>query len=241
MVDLATVDRTTLGKAFDHSVLFKNATETDIRGGCEEAKQYNCSAFYVAAPYWLPVAIEALAGSTVKVATAIAFPSGVADWRSKAAETRHAVEAGAQELDIVMNIGALLSGDDAAVRRELEAFVGEAGEAVTKVILEVCYLSDDDIRRASELVVEAGANYVKTSTGQHAGPSMTQFLAMKQAVAGSGVRTKVAGVQAPRPQNAYAFLLAGADLIGTRAVPEIIDALDQMRSIGLVPSPAPAS
>ena len=235
MVDLATVDRTTLGKAFDHSVLFKNATETDIREGCEQARQYNCSAFYVAAPYWLPVVTDALAGSTVKVATAIAFPSGVADWRSKADETRHAIEAGAQELDVVMNIGALLSGDEAAVRRELEAFVGEAGGAVTKVILEVSYLSDDDIRRGAELVVESGANYVKTSTGQHGGPSMNQFLVMKDAVAGSGVLTKVAGVQAPRPQNAYAFLLAGADLIGTRAVPEIIDALDQMRSIGLVP------
>lgn len=235
MVDLATVDRETLGKAFDHSVLFKNATETDIRSGCQEARRYYCSAFYVAAPYWLPVVREELDGSSVKVATAIAFPSGVADWRSKAAETRNAVAAGAQELDVVMNIGALLSGDLASVRQELKAFVEEAGDAVTKVILEVCYLSDDDIRRGAELVVEAGANFVKTSTGQHAGPSMGQFLVMRDAVKGSGVRTKVAGVQPPRPQNAYAFLLAGADLIGTRAVPEIIDALDQMRSIGLVP------
>ncbi|MDT7580995.1 MAG: deoxyribose-phosphate aldolase [Pseudonocardiales bacterium] len=241
MLDLATIDATSLGKYFDHSVLFKYATEADIRDGCRSAVSYNCAAFYASSAHWLPVIVEEVAGSGVHAAAAISFPAGTADWRTKAAETRHAVEAGAEELDIVMNIGALLSGDVATVRQELAAFVGESGDCVTKVILEVAYLGDDDIKRASAAVVEAGADYVKTSTGAYDGCNLHQFTVMRDAVAGTGVKSKVAGVQPPRPQNAYAFLLAGADLIGTRAVPEIIDALDEMRRTGVIPGAATAA
>jgi deoxyribose-phosphate aldolase len=236
MLDLATIDARALGKYFDHSVLFKNATETDIRTGCRDAVRYDCAAFYASSPHWLPVIREEVGGSTVHAAAAISFPGGTADWRTKAAETRHAVELGAQDLDVVMNIGALLSGDTATVRQELRAFVDEAQGRVTKVILELCYLDDDSIRRAAAEVVEAGADYIKTSTGAYEGPTMHQFAVMRDAVAGTGVKSKVAGVQPPRPQNAYAFLLAGADLIGTRAVPEIIDALDEMRRTGVIPT-----
>jgi deoxyribose-phosphate aldolase len=121
------------------------------------------------------------------------------------------------------------------VQQELKAFVEEAGSCVTKVILEVAYLGDDDIRRAADAVVEAGAAYIKTSTGAYDGCTLEKFTVMRDAVAGTGVKSKVAGVQPPRPQNAYGFLLAGADLIGTRAVPEIIDALDEMRRTGVIP------
>jgi deoxyribose-phosphate aldolase len=238
VLDLATIDATSLGKYFDHSVLFKYATESDIRAGCRSAVSYNCAAFYGSSPYWLPVILEEVAGTGVHAAAAISFPAGTADWRTKAAETRHAVEAGAEELDVVMNIGALLSGDVRTVQQELTAFVEEAGSCVTKVILEVAYLGDDDIRRAADAVVEAGAAYIKTSTGAYDGATLEKFIVMRDAVAGTGVKSKVAGVQPPRPQNAYAFLLAGADLIGTRAVPEIIDALDEMRRSGVIPGAA---
>jgi deoxyribose-phosphate aldolase len=126
------------------------------------------------------------------------------------------------------------------VQEELKAFVEEAGSCVTKVILEVAYLGDDDIKRAADAVVEAGAAYIKTSTGAYDGCTLEKFAVMRDAVAGTGVKSKVAGVQPPRPQNAYGFLLAGADLIGTRAVPEIIDALDEMRRTGVIPSATPA-
>ena len=241
MLDLATIDATSLGKYFDHSVGFKYATESDIRTGCRSAVSYNCAAFYASSAHWLPVIREEVAGTGVHAATAISFPGGTADWRTKAAETRHAVEAGAEELDVVMNIGALLSGDIRTVDRELEAFVEEAGGCVTKVILEVAYLADDDIRRAAAAVVEAGADYITTSTGAYDGCSLEKFTVMRDAVAGTGVRSKVAGVQPPRPQNAYGFLLAGADLIGTRAVPEIIDALDEMRRTGVIPNATTAA
>jgi deoxyribose-phosphate aldolase len=121
------------------------------------------------------------------------------------------------------------------VKRELKDFKAAAGGALTKVILEVAFLTDEEIDAACKLVAEAGCDYAKTSTGQFEGPSMEQFLAMKRALAGTPVKLKVAGVKFPRPQNAYAFLLAGASLIGTRAAVAIIDALDTMREIGLVP------
>jgi deoxyribose-phosphate aldolase len=137
---------------------------------------------------------------------------------------------------MVMNIGALKSGDHKAVAEELRLFKVAAGQAVTKCILEVCYLSHDQIATAGKLVAEAGVEYVKTSSGQFEGPSLEQFLVMREAVRGTPVRLKVAGVKFPRPQNAMVFLLAGADRIGTRAAPEIVDALDTLRNIGLVPN-----
>jgi deoxyribose-phosphate aldolase len=136
---------------------------------------------------------------------------------------------------MVMNIGALKSGDRAAVAEELRIFKQAAARAVTKCILEVCYLTDEEIATASKLVAEAGIDFVKTSSGQFDGPSLEQFLVMRDAVRDAPVRLKVAGVKFPRPQNAMVFLRAGADRIGTRAGPEIVDALPMLRDIGLVP------
>ena len=235
MIDLATLDRTNIGKVFDYSVLPKNTTEAEVRAGCREAVKYNCAAFYTASPFWTPIVVEELRGTDVRPATGIDFPFGVSDPLLKALETERAVEAGCTAVDLVMNIGALKSGHLDVVRRELADYVKAAGDALTKVILEVCYLTDAEIALACRLVAESGARYAKTSTGQFEGPSMSQFLVMKETLQGTNVLLKVAGVRFPRPQNAYAFLLAGADLIGTRAAPEIIDALDQMRAIGLVP------
>ncbi|HSV74600.1 MAG TPA: deoxyribose-phosphate aldolase [Chthonomonadales bacterium] len=235
MVDLAVVDAWELGQAFDHSVLPKDTTEDNIRAGCREAVAYNCASFYSASPYWTPVVAEELAGTNVLVAAAVAFPFGSATSAMKARETEEAVAAGCAAVDVVMNIGALKSGRIGDVRTELRDFKVAANGAITKVILETCFLTDAEIAEACRLIAEAGIDYAKTSSGQFEGPSMDHFLLMRDTLAGSGVKLKVAGVKFPRPQNAYAFLLAGADLIGTRAAPEIIDALDSMRAIGLVP------
>ena len=235
MVDLARLDKWSLGKCFDHSVLPKNTTEKDIREGCREAVKYNCAAFYSASPYWTPVVVEELKGSDVLVATGIAFPFGAAPSKVKALETEMAVEMGCGSVDIVINIGALKDKRYDVVREELLEYKKAAGGVLTKVILDVCFLTDEEIAAGCKLIAEAGCDYAKPSTGQFEGPSMNQFLVMKKALEGADVKLKVAGVKFPRPQNAYAFLLAGADLIGTRAAVEIIDALDQMREIGLVP------
>src|ERR1700722_20204696 len=162
MIDLSTLTARELGKCFDLSVLPKLTTEDDIRQGCRQAVRYNCAAFYCSGAYWTPVILEELAGSDVLPAAAVGFPFGSATSLAKA---REAVARGNRALDTVMNIGALKSGRIDDVREETRAFKRAAGDAVTKVILETCYLSDDEIRRATEMLVDEGIDYAKTSSG----------------------------------------------------------------------------
>jgi len=237
MINLAKMDKRAVGKLFDYSILPKQTTEKEIREGCREAIAYNCAAFYSASPYWTPVVKEELKGTDVLIATGIDFPFGVAPLAVKLLETEKALEAGCQSVDLVINAGALKSGHVDVVRREIKEFVNLAkGRALTKIILEVCYLTNAEIVTGCRFIQEAGADFAKTSTGQFEGPTMGQVLLMRETLKDSGIRLKVSGVKFPRPQNAYAFILAGAELIGTRAAPEIIDALDEMRVAGLIPA-----
>ena len=235
VVNLAKMNKWELGKVFDFSVLPKNTTEQDIIDGCALAKKYNCAAFYAATNYWIPTMARELEGTDIHIGVGLDFPFGANTAYMKAKETEEAVRLGATALDIVMNIGALRSGKLADVRQELHDFKEAAQGHLTKCILEVNFLTDEEIDTAARMVAEAGIDYVKTSSGQFEGPTLEQYLIMKKAVEGTPCKTKVAGVKFPRPQNAYAFILAGADLIGTRAAPQIIDALDTMREIGMVP------
>ena len=235
MVDLSKMDKWSLGKCFDHSVLPKDTTEADIRRGCQEAKAYNCAAFYSASPYWTPVVKEELEGTDIHIATGLDFPFGASTVKMKGLETEEAVRLGCTALDMVMNIGALKDKNYKEVKAGLDAFVKAAEGNLTKCIMDVNFLTDDEIIAGCNLIAEAGIDYAKTSTGQFEGPSMDQFLLMKKTLKDTDIKLKVAGVKFPRAQNAYAFLLAGADLIGTRAAVAIIDALDQMREIGIVP------
>jgi deoxyribose-phosphate aldolase len=228
------LDRKTLAKALDFSILPKHSQEAEIREGCAVTRQYEFAAFYTSSAYWTPIVKEELAGmDDVEIGTGIAFPFGCAPAAVKAFEVEDAVNRGCTAVDMVMNVGALKDGDYEAVREELRTFVEAAGAAVTKCILEVCFLTDEEIAAGCRLVAEAGVQYAKTSSGQFEGPSMQQFLVMRETLQGSGVKLKVAGVKFPRPQNAFAFLHAGADRLGTRAAPEIVDALDMMRQIHL--------
>jgi len=235
MVDLSKMTKWDVGKLFDYAILPKNSQEKNIREGCKEARAYNCAAFYSSSPYWTPVVVQELAGSDIHIATGIGFPFGSAPSPVKALETELAVKAGCTCMDMVMNIGALKDKNYDIVKKELVDFKTASSGRLTKVILEVCFLTDDEIKAGCELVKEIGLDYAKSSTGQFEGPTMEQILVMREAVKGSEVKLKVSGVKFPRPQNAYAFILAGAELIGTRSAPEIINALDQMREIGLVP------
>lgn len=235
MLDLTRLTRQAVAKALDFSILPKETREADVRQGCAVTRQYGFAAFYTSSAYWSPLVKQELAGlDDVEIGTGIAFPFGSTPATVKAFETEDAVRRGCTAVDLVINVGALKDKDYRAVQEELRLFVQAAGSALTKCILEVCYLTDEEIAAGCKLVAEAGIQYAKTSSGQFEGPSMKQFLVMRDALKDSDVKLKVAGVKFPRPQNAYAFLLAGADRIGTRAAPEIVDALDMMRSIGLV-------
>ena len=237
MIDFTRLDARTLAKALDFSILPKETTEAEIREGCAVTRRYGFAAFYTSSAYWAPVVRDELAGmDDVEIGTGIGFPFGSAPAAVKAFEVEDAVRRGCTAVDMVMNIGALMSGQYAAVADELRAFKTAAGAAVTKCILEVCYLTDEQIASGSKLVAEAGIDFVKTSTGQFEGPSLKQFLVMRDAVRDAPVRLKVAGVKFPRPQNALVFLRVGADRIGTRAAPEIVDALAMLRQEGLVPT-----
>ena len=244
MLDFRTLDRQAVAKVLDYSILPKETQEADVRQGCALTRRYGFAAFYTSSAYWTPVVKQELAGmDDVEIGTGIAFPFGNAPAAVKAFETEDAVRRGCTTVDLVMNVGALKDKNYAVVREELALFARAAGAAVTKCILEVCYLTDQEIAAACKLVAEAGIQYAKTSTGQFDGPTMEQFLLMRETLRDTGVKLKVAGVKSPRAQNAYVFLLAGADRIGTRAAPEIVDALDMMREIGLVPArfPTPLS
>jgi deoxyribose-phosphate aldolase len=234
MLDLQRLDRKALAKALDFSILPKETTEAEIREGCAVTRRYGFAAFYSSSAYWTPVIRQELTGlDDIEIGTGIAFPFGAAAPAVKAFEVEDAVGRGCTAVDMVLNIGALKSGHYQVVEEELRLFVRAAGPAVTKCILEVCYLTDAEIATACRLVAAAGVAYAKTSTGQFAGPDLQQFLLMRDTLRGTPVKLKVAGVKAPRPQNAMVFLMAGADRIGTRAAPEIVDALDMLRSIGM--------
>ena len=235
MYDFSKMTKKDFGKFFDYSVLPKQSNEDDIIKGCKEAIKYNCAAFYPNSNYWLPLTTELLKGSGVLAATTFDFPFGTATAKMKGLLCEEAISLGAEAVDMVMNLGALRSGKIDVVKEELRTVKEAAGDAITKCIIELEFLTDEEIKIASSLVAEAGFDYAKTASGQFAGMNMDQFLIMKKAVAGSNTKTKVAGVKFPRPQNAYAFIMAGADLIGTRAAPEILDHLDMMREIGIVP------
>jgi deoxyribose-phosphate aldolase len=240
-VDLSLMDKIQVARLFDFSVLPKESQEAEIRRGCVLSREYNFAAFCLASGYWVPVVAEELADyPDIKVGAAIAFPWGAVPAAVKAFETEDAVRRGATTLDMAMNVGALKSGRYDDVLAEFKTFVAASGGMETKVILEVCFLTDEEIATACKLVAEAGVQFAKTSSGQFEGPSLEQFLVMKRTLAETSVKLKVAGVKFPRPQNAYNFIMAGADRIGTRAAPEIVDALNQLRDLGLVPGPAPA-
>ena len=135
-----------------------------------------------------------------------------------------------------MNVGDLKDKKYDKILAEFKEYVDAAQGVMTKMIIETCFLTKEEIVTATKLVCEAGIDWVKTSTGQYGGPSVQDVMLMVDAVKGTKTKVKVAGVKDPRPQNAFCFIQAGAELIGTRAVVEILDAVDDLRKIGLIPA-----
>jgi deoxyribose-phosphate aldolase len=236
MIDLSKMDKKSLAKVFDYSVLPKETQEAGIRKGCAVTRQYQFAAFYSSSPFWTPIIKEELADfPDIEIGTGIAFAWGSQTPSAKAFETEEAVKLGCTAVDLCMNVGALKDKRYDVIHQELSLFVKAAGSAVTKCIIETCFLTNEDIAAACKLIVETGVQYAKTSSGQFEGPTLEQFMVMRQTVEGTGVKLKVAGVKFPRPQNAFVFLMAGADRIGTRDAPSIIDGVDLLRQIGVVP------
>lgn len=195
-VTIETLTYEQIAKTIDHSLLRPELTEQEVAGGCELARRYHVASV-CAKPCDVPLAARLLKDSDVKVGTVIGFPHGSSTTETKVFEARQALEIGAEELDMVLNIGWLRSGADERVGREIRAVVEAAAGHVVKVILENAYLTDDEKVRACHLVEEAGAQFVKTSTGFAAtGATLDDLRLMRRSVsphiqikAAHGIRT----------------------------------------------------
>ncbi len=199
----------------DHTVLRPEATKSDILRLCNEARQFGFTVVFVP-PCYVDDAVAAVAGSGIRVGIPIGFPLGGHTTKAKVAEAVEAVAHGAQVLDMVINVSRLKSGDRDYVRQDIAEVVRATPGAEHKVILETCYLSRQEKVDGCRLSVEAGADYVKTSTGfGAAGATVEDVKLIKEAVSG-GAKIKASG--GIRDWNTTrAMLEAGADRIGTSA------------------------
>lgn len=181
-----------INKYIDHTLLKATATKADIVKLCNESKEYNFYAVCVNGCY-VELAAKELQDSEVKVAAVIGFPLGAMATKAKVFEAKDCIKKGASEIDMVINIGKLLDGDENYVEKEIRLIKEEIGENVLKVIFENCYLSKEQIKVASELAVEAGADYVKTSTGFGTGGATLKDVEIMDSVVEGKAQIKAAG------------------------------------------------
>ncbi|MBN2876052.1 MAG: deoxyribose-phosphate aldolase [Bacilli bacterium] len=208
----------------DHTLLKANATHAEILQLCLEAKTHSFASVCIN-PYWVPTCREALKESEVKVCTVIGFPLGASSTLSKANETRVALEQGADEFDMVINIGALKDKRDDIVLKDIQAVVEAAQGRTVKVIIETCLLSEEEKIRACELCVEAKAHFVKTSTGfSTAGATFEDVALMKKAVNGHCKVKAAGGVRSM--EDMQKMIEAGADRIGTSSGVKLVQGLN---------------
>ena len=207
-----------VAKCIDHTILKPDATEDDVRTLCAEAHEFQFATVCIS-PSYVPLAAKELEHSSVKVCTVVGFPSGAHHPTIKAMETRRAIRDGAEEIDMVINIGALKSGNDELVYRDIRMVVEacEDGGAISKVIIEAALLTDDEKVRACTLAKKARADYVKTSTGfgPH-GATAADVALMARTVANTGIGVKAAG-GIKSFEDAQDMIKAGATRIGASA------------------------
>lgn len=211
-----------IADALDHSLLRPDITVEELKEGCALAKQYRCVSVCVR-PSDLPIVIEALRGTKVLPTTVIGFPHGTCTTQTKVFETKDAIEKGAVEVDMVMNIGRFLSGEYGYVLDEIKQVAKAAHEegALLKVIFENHYLTDEQIIQASELAKEGGADFAKTSTGYAGGGATIHDLEIMVEHA-DGMKVKAAG-GVKTLDAALAVLATGTVRIGTRSSKEILE------------------
>jgi len=215
-----------LAKTIDHSLLRPELTETEVIAGCELAARYHVASVCVK-PCHVQLARKWLADSDVKVGTVVGFPHGNSTIATKVFETQEAVAAGAAEIDMVINIGEFRSGHADYVRNEIRAVVNAAHpQAIVKVILENAYLTHDEKVLGCQLVEEAGADFVKTSTGFAPTGATVEDIALMRATVGPQVQVKAAhGVRTL--DQLLAMIDAGATRSGATATAAILDEFKQ--------------
>lgn len=212
-----------LNQYIDHTLLKADSTQSQIDTILAEAKKYNFASVCLN-PTWVSYAADALKDSDVKVCTVIGFPLGANTSAVKAFETKNAVENGADEVDMVINIGRAKDGDFAYVEEDIKAVVEASGDKLVKVIIEACLLTDDEKVKACLAAKAAGADFVKTSTGFSTGGATVEDVRLMRQTVGPDMGVKAAG-GARSLADAQAFIEAGSSRIGTSAGIAIIEGL----------------
>jgi len=211
-----------LARMIDHTLLKPEATPAEVQKLCEEARKYSFASVCINAGY-VPLCARLLRGTPVRVCTVIGFPLGATSTAAKAFETEQAIRDGAQEVDMVINVGMLKSGDTVYVERDIAAVVNVARRhrVLTKVIIETALLTDEEKVKACLLTKKIGADFVKTSTGFAKGGATAGDIALMRRVVGSAMGVKAAGGVRSR-EDALAMVASGADRIGASASVRIV-------------------
>ena len=204
-----------LNKYIDHTLLKQDVTENQIDCLLSEAREYDFASVCVN-PTWVKYAKKVLEGTDVKVCTVVGFPLGATTSAVKAFETQEAIQNGADEIDMVINVGALKSGNLDLVESDIRAVVESSGDKLVKVIIEACLLTDQEKVVACQLAQKAGADFVKTSTGFSTGGATIADVTLMRETVGPEMGVKAAG-GARSYADALAFVEAGATRIGTSA------------------------
>ncbi|WP_335869313.1 deoxyribose-phosphate aldolase [Bacillus sp. 2205SS5-2] len=213
-----------VAKMIDHTLLKAEATKQQVDTLCEEAREHQFASVCVN-PTWVKYSSEKLQGSDVEVCTVIGFPLGATTPETKAFETKNAIENGATEVDMVINIGALKDRDLELVERDIRAVVAASkGKALSKVIIETSLLSDEEKVIACELSVKAGADYVKTSTGFSTGGATVADVTLMRKTVGPDIGVKASG-GVRSVEDAQAVMEAGATRIGASSGVKIVQGL----------------
>ena len=211
-----------IAKYIDHTLLKANATEAQIRRLCEEASEYHFASVCVNTCY-VPLAAELLKGSGVKTCCVVGFPLGAMSTAAKAFEAADAVKNGAEEVDMVINIGAVKFGDWDYVAKDIEEVVKASHDkALVKVIIETCLLTDDEKVLACRTAKEAGADFVKTSTGFSIGGATVEDIRLMRETVGAEMGVKASG-GIKTDEDAIAMIEAGATRIGASSGIAIVE------------------
>nr|WP_042146001.1 deoxyribose-phosphate aldolase [Paucisalibacillus sp. EB02] len=213
-----------IAKYIDHTLLKPDATKESILKIVEEARDYEFASVCVN-PHWVPLCYKHLKDTTVKVCTVIGFPLGATSTESKVFETKQAISDGATEVDMVINIGELKSGNEEFVKQDIQAVVEAAkGKALTKVIIETSLLTEEEKVKACQIAKEAGTDYVKTSTGFSGGGATVGDVALMRKTVGPDLGVKASGGVRDLAQ-AKAVIEAGATRIGASSGVAIVNGI----------------
>jgi deoxyribose-phosphate aldolase len=220
-----TRDWRSVARVIDHTILKTDARKAQVEQLCQEARQYGFASVCVQ-PVWVEFSSELLSGSGVLTCTVAGFPQGATLASVKLFETLAAVRQGAQEVDMVINVGALKDRNTSLVEDEIRALADAChnGKAHLKVIIEACLLTDDEKKLACELSVKAGADFVKTSTGMSTSGATVEDVRLMRSVVGPKIGVKAAG-GIRTPKDALAMIEAGANRIGASASVAIVKEL----------------